>query len=299
MSPRLWRPTKPTVFAILMVAAALAALLPARWTSCADGLMQPISPITWLISGGARRAGAAAENLAARDPTRGDFQRLQDENERLTRQVGQQSILIAEMERMIADVTGLQDQLVDLQARIIFAAVLGADPSPDREVLLISKGARHGVEVGDWVAAGMPPTQHPAGATGRELLLQQWLAGIIVEVQPHVSRVQLTTDPEFGTQLAWAAQPLTDDTWKVAERQCGLVGVGAGHMRIDRATTDYVATGHTIVLIPLAHPQPVALVAGRIVGSEPLDTGVHYDLQVEPWGDARALTHVYVISVSD
>ncbi|MBU0618497.1 MAG: hypothetical protein KKI02_12335, partial [Planctomycetes bacterium] len=167
---------------------------------------------------------------------------------------------------------------------------------PQREVLTISKGARHGVQVGDWVAAGIPPAQRPPAATGRELLLQQWLVGVVAEVQPHLSRVQLTTDPQFGTQLAWAAQALTDKTWEVAERRCGLVGLGDGRMRIDRAAVDYLTAGYTIVLVPISHPQPIALAVGRIVASEPLETGVHYNFQVEPWADARELSHVYVIS---
>ena len=296
MRPSQWRLTKPGVFAILMVAAAVLALLPAGWTSCVDGLMQPVSPITWLFAGGARGARAGAQNLAAPQPTREQLQLLRGERERLARQVGQQAILIAEMERIIADLCGLRDQLSEQRARIIFASVVGADPSPQREVLTISKGARHGVQVGDWVAAGIPPAQRPPAATGRELLLQQWLVGVVDEVQPHVSRVQLTTDAQFGTQLAWAAQPLPDGTWAVAERQCGLVGLGEGRMRIDRAATDYLAAGYTIVLVPLSHPQPLALVAGRIVAAEPLETGVHYDLQVEPWAAARNLSHLYVIS---
>jgi cell shape-determining protein MreC len=287
------------MFAILMVAAAVLALLPARWTSCTDGLTQPVSPISWVVSGSARRARAAGESAVAPEPTRDELEQLRDENQRLARQVGQQAILIAEMERIIADLSGLQDQLSDLHARIIFAAVLAGDPSPDRDILTISKGARHGVKAGDWVAAGIPPDQRPTSATGRELLLQQWLVGTVHEVQPHLSRVQLTTDVQFGTQLAWAAQPRDDGTWKVAERECGLVGLGDGRMRIDRAATDYFTDNHTIVLVPLSHPQPIALAVGRIVASEPLATGVHFNLPVEPWGDARHLSHVYVISFSE
>jgi len=282
-----------------MVAAALLALLPARWTGCTDGLMQPVSPITWAFSRGTQRVGNAAENLTTPEPTREDYDRLRRENEYLTRQVGQQQVLITEMERVVADLSGLRDQLADARAKLVFAAVIGGDASPQRETLTISKGSRHGIQVGDWVAAGLPRDERDLAADGRELLLQQWLVGVVSEVQPHISRVQLTTDPHFGTQLVWAAKPLSDKTWEIAERECGLVGCGEGRMRIDRAALDYLAAEYTIVLVPLSHPRPIALAVGRIVASEPLETGVHYNLEVEPWANPRDLSHVYVIAFSE
>lgn len=299
MRPSQWRLTKPAAFAILMIATALLALLPVRWTGCTDGLMLPVSPITWVFSGGTRRARSAVDGLAAPPSTRDDFERLRRQNERLARQVGQQQILIADMEQVVADLSGLRDQLADPRVRIVFAAVMAGDASPARETLFISKGARHGVAVGDWVAAGVPAAERDPAATGRELLLQQWLVGVISEAHPYLSRVQLTTDPQFGTQLAGVAKPLTDGTWEVAERSCGLVGLGNGRMRIDRAAVDYRAAGYTIVLAPLSQPQPLALAVGRIIGSQRLETGVHYNFEVEPWADARELSHVYVISCSE
>ena len=296
MRPSQWRLTKPRVFAILMVAAALLALLPVRWTGCTGGLMQPVSPITWVFSGGTRRARGAADDLTTPAPTPADFERLRRENERLARQVGQQQILIVEMEQIVADLSGLRDRVADPRTRIVFAAVVAGDAAPQRETLSILKGTRHGVAVGDWVAAGVPPAERNPAATGRELLLQQWLIGVISEVQPYLSRVQLTTDPRFGTQLVRVAKPLRDATWEVAERDCGLVGLGGGRMRIDRAAVDYPAAGYTIVVAPLSHPRPLALAVGRIIASERLETGVHYNFEVEPWADARKLSHVYVIS---
>jgi cell shape-determining protein MreC len=296
MRPIHWRLTKPALFAILMAVAALLALLPAHWTGCTDGLMQPVSPITWVFSGVTRRGLGAADSLSTPAPTRAEYERLRQANQRLAQQVGQQHILIAEMEQVVAELSGLREEIIDPGVRILFAAVSGGDASPQRETLTISIGSRRGVAAGDWVAAGLPPAERDPAATGRDLLLQQWVIGVIDEVQPYLSRVQLATDPEFGTRLVRVAKPLSGTRWEVAELECGLVGLGQGRMRIDRAAVDYLGEGYTIVLVPLAHPQPLALALGRIVGSEPLETGLHYDFEVEPWSDARRLSHVYVIS---
>lgn len=294
-----WRPSKPTLFAILMVASALTALLPSEWTACTHGVAQPLSPVTWAISAGCRSIGHSARRLMQPDPSPAELARLRQENERLARQVGQQQVTIAELERLLADLSGLRDQLADLRAEIIIARVLSGDAAPPRETLLIGKGSRHGVEVGDWVAAGVPPEALAAAETGRDWVLRQWLIGRISDVQPFTSRVQLATDPQFGTERATTAKALPDGSWQSAGRHCGLVGVGDGRMMIRQAVEDYLASGFTIVLIPLAHPRPTALAVGRITGAAVLDTGLHYDLTVEPWSDPRRLSYVFVLSLSN
>lgn len=281
-----------------MAAAALLALLPGRWTRCADGLGQPVSPLTWILSSGTRHARETLKSVGQPTPTREGFEQLRRQNRRLAQQVGQQQLLIGEMERQVAELSGLRDQLADSRARIIFASVVGGDTSPQRETITISKGRRHGVEQGDWVAAGAPPAERDPAATGRDLLLRQWLIGRVDEVQPYLSRVQLTTDPHFGPQRVWTARALADGTWQLADQQCGLTGSGSGIMRIDRASKDYRAADYTIVLLPLAYPQPMAMAIGRVVGSQTLETGLHYELEVEPWDDPYTLSYVYVISLS-
>lgn len=281
-----------------MVGAAVLALLPARWTGCTGGVLQPLSPLTWAFSSATRQVRGAVHDLSSPAPTRAELERLRRENERLARQVGHQQVMLAEMEQVVAELSELRSQLSDGDAKIIFASVIGGDTSPWRETITISKGRRAGVEAGDWVAAGVVPAERNPATTGRDLLLQQWLIGRVSEVQPHLSRVQLTTDPHFGLEPVWAAKALADGSWQVADRQCGLVGLGGGRMRIEQASEDYSASDYTVVLVPLAHTQPMTLAIGRIVASEMLETGLHYDLEVEPWGDPRALSYVYVIATS-
>jgi cell shape-determining protein MreC len=298
MRPSLRRPSKPTVFAILMVGAALVALLPVPWTGCSGGVMQPLGWLAWAFSSSTRQARETAEDLTGPSPTREELEKLHRDNEELAWKLGHQQVEIAKLEQQVSDLSGLRDQLNGLPAKIIFASVVAGDAAPRRETLTISKGRRDGVRPGDWVAAGVRPAQRDPAATGRDLLLRQWLIGRVADVQPYLSRVQLATDAQFGTERAWAAKVLADGTWQVADSPCGLEGLGDGRMRVREASEDYLATGHTVVLVPLAHPRPTALAIGRIVASETLKTGLHYDLEVEPWGNPRTLWCVYVISLA-
>jgi cell shape-determining protein MreC len=285
-------------FAILMVAAAVLALLPASWTACSGGLTQPLGWLGWGLSSGTRHARQAASGTPELGPTLAEHSTLQSEYEELGRKLGHQQVEIAELERLVADLSGLRDQLGDVRAKLIFAVIVGGDSSPARETITISKGQRHGVQVGDWVAAGAPSAARAPGNTGRDLLLRQWLVGRVSEAQPHISRVQLASDPQFGVERAWPGKELDTGGWELADGQCGLEGLGAGQMGIRQASQDYLADGYTMVLVPLRHPRPMALVVGRIVASRALETGLHYELEVEPWGDAYELSHVYVISFS-
>ncbi len=283
------------LFAMLMVAAAVAAMLPAHWTRWINGILQPAYWLTMPVSRTTRAVESAGERISRDAPTRRQYDTLRTENARLRRQVHHQQITIAEMNRLLADATGIRDQLVDPDARIIIAPVLGYDASPQRESLTIGKGSRQGVRTGDWVAAGMPLAHQDSGESA---LLRQWLVGRVSEVQALVSRVQLTTDPAFGPVLAWAAHPTATGRWQLAERECALVGTGHAMMRIDRSPADFRKDGNAFVLIPLAHPRPMALVAGTITDAQMLETGLHYNLDVRPVGDARRLNYVYVISLS-
>lgn len=298
MSQPLPTPSKPLVFAVLMVISAVVAILPARWTATFDAILQPLAWILSPVSTETRSARASVDEWGEPPPTRAEVAELRERAARLDLQLSQQQIAISELEQMLAEVSGLRDQLLDLESKIIVAPVVGGDASPARETLEIARGARDGILVGDWVAAGAPPQVRGPAITGRDPLLQQWLVGRISQVNPYTSTVQLTTDPHFGPELVWASKPVSEGVWQVADRECALIGLGNRQMRIDRAAEDYSAENWNVVLAPLAHPRPLALVVGRIVGSETLDTGLHYDLAVEPWADARRLAYVYVVSIS-
>jgi len=93
------------------------------------------------------------------------------------------------------------------------------------------------------------------------------------------------------------ARVLADGTWEPAEQECLLEGHGRGSMLIAQAPRDYHRDGYPIVLVAPSASLPGWLTIGWVESSRARPQApLHYDLVVKPWGQARRLSHVYVIS---
>jgi hypothetical protein len=139
-----------------------------------------------------------------------------------------------------------------------------------------------------------------ADQSGRQLLMRQWLIGRVSEVQPYTARVRLVSDPKFGASQAGEpvclARRLADGRWQPTPAKYVLSGRGSGRGVISRADADYWSLGYELVLATPGPDLPVTLSIGRIVGSRRLEeSALHFDLDVQPLGDVRALSWVYVI----
>lgn len=285
--------TKQGLFTILMFGAAVAALMPAAVSGWIRRFFQPLAwfeaPMTGVSQGLGGESGAP---LTAQEAVR-----LRIENEELQRLLGQQSLRVEELENRLADITGLRNQLADGTAKIIIAAVMAYDGDPGRETLKIAKGSVAGVKKGQWVAAGADATRREPGASGRELLMRQWLVGRVAAAEPYVSRVQLSTDPQFREPVM-VARALPDGSWKMGDERCFLRGKGSARMEISQARRDYVAAGETLVICPTSGDLPLPLSIGRMIKARPLDSSpLHFDIEVQPWGEWGSLSCVYVIAI--
>ncbi len=292
MSSRPLRLTKPRVFALLMSLSALAIVLPPRCTAWMDSALQPLG---WLQWGAGRLARAGASLAPGEDAATAELARLAAENAALRQQGMMQRHLLEELERRLEEVTGVRDQLRDGSAQIHVAVVLGSDASPRRQTLRVGRGSADGVSTGDWVAAGVAPGAADVAATGRELLSQRWLIGVVESVGPFSSRVQLLTDPGFGPLRVRAAR-MDGQTLEVSRRECLLYGAGNRSVIRD-APENFVSNGFTNVLVELTSPVAIVLPAGRMVRADTLpESALHFDIWVEPWGAATALEYVYILS---
>jgi cell shape-determining protein MreC len=297
MRTRSRAPRKSFVFAMLMVAAALALLLPDGCTAWLDGARQPLAFLQWLVAGGARSSSRLLSAAARDGVSRAEFERLAAENAALRQQLALQRLSAEELERRLVELSGLAEPLQDLAVRIHVATLVGGDSSPSRHAVVITRGEADGVRLGDWVAAGAPRDESDPAASGRELLARQWLLGKVRVAHAFTSEVLLITDPAFGPERVYPAR-LSEGGGVFGERECLLYGAGS-HAEIRAAAENYLRLGFTDVVVRLPTNRPLSLPIGRIVGAEPLrESALHFDLRVEPCGDVRRVTRVYVISLA-
>ena len=292
-------PPKQVAFAVLMAAAAVMSLLPASWTSWKRGISQVLGPAQWALSSSSRDF-AESSHISGQAVSAEEAERLRAENAELRRALAGEASWREDVERRLEEVTRLRNQLGDADTRILIAPVWGYDSSPRRETLLIGRGGADGVKRGQWVAAGVAASERDPNESGRQSLMRQWLVGRVSEAQTRSSRVVLASDAKFGEPQAGEpvclARVLDDGRWQPTAAKYVLSGGGRGRMVIGRADADYFRQGYEVVLVPVSTELPVMLSIGRIVGSEQLEeSALHFDLQVEPWGDARLLRYVYVI----
>lgn len=299
MSSRAARLTRPGVFALLMLAAAITSLLPPRWTSWTGNLLQPLAWVQWLASGTTRTsAEQLAKPLSGQTVPIESYQQLQQQLAEATRQLEHQLATLDALAQRVDELTGLRDQLRDAAMHIILGRVIGGDTAPGRETLVITPGSLGGLAVGQWVVAGRR-VDRTETATGRELVARQWLIGRIADVQTHIARVRLTTDPAFGPIKVWLAKPFAGGPLERFNQPCVLEGAGAGRMIIRQSVLDAVTAEYTHVLMRIPGPVPVFLTTGQVVAARPRsDSPLHFDLDIRPPGDARRLEVVYVLQVA-
>lgn len=295
MPIRIPRLSKPAWFALLMSLSALSLLLPPRCTAWAGGVLQPLGWLQWSAGAATRRAAYTLRESLAEPVPRSQLEAAETENRTLRQQLNIQREIIRRLEAQLAEVSGIAGQLRDPGVRIHIATVIGHDASPARQSLLIARGAADGIHPGDWVIAGQSDEARDPHATGAELLMRQWLVGMIETAHRYTSRVRLVSDPAFGPLRVWAAR------WgelglELAAREALLYGTGRGAC-IRASPENIVETGFTIVVARPPTRMPIFLPLGQARRARPLrESALHYDVDVVPWGQAANLTHVYVLS---
>ena len=224
-----------------------------------------------------------------------EAQALQTENDELRRLAAQQSDLLVRREELLAQLSGLRQQFPDGAARIVLGRIESFDSDPNRETVKISPGRLRGIEVGDWVASGIAPGTSTGGRDGRELLFRQALIGIVIDVEPYVSRVQLVSDPRFETK-AVVAQSAAEGSLRVVGEEMVLRGIGKRRMRIESSIANHLESGATTVLAPASERLPTRMILGVITGAEQRsDSALHFDLRVLPAVDLDRVVGVFVI----
>lgn len=242
-------------------------------------LLSPLAPAGRLeaFAGGVFAPAAAAVRGAVRPVAdvllhAGQIEELANENAGLRRT----------LERTEADLAALREERTRVQQsaalvaavgnradQFVTAAVLARDPAPGRHLVLIDRGARHGVRTGQPVLG--------AGAT---------LAGIVSEVDAEHARVRLITDREsaVSTMIQSSRTP------------AAMAGTGEG-LRLDFVPHGaLVAPGDVVLTSALGGLLPPGLLAGKVTSVTAAPQALHETVTVEPLSDLARLEELLVMT---
>lgn len=252
--------------AVLVVGILLLALSPFRF---AGGLQARVASVVGPAGSALRDATRPAADVLLRA---GQIRELSAENASLRQQVSQ----------LEADVATLREQQISTQQAaallkavgpnakdFITASVVLRDPAPGHQTALLDRGSADGVKVGQPVLS--------AGAT---------LAGVIVDVGPHRSRVRLLIDRDSSV----AALVQSSRTPGAAS------GTGDG-IRLDFVQEGAPVTpGDLVLTSALGGKLPAGLLIGRVhtVTAHPSD--LFEQVTVEPLADFLRLERVLVMT---
>jgi cell shape-determining protein MreC len=309
MNPRRKMPSKPAVFALLMLLALILALLPAGWTNWIRSPFQVLVFLQRPVTTAGQGVDEELDTVLGGQLSRKQAQQLVKKHDRMRLKVAQLEAWLQVLEQRFDAVCGVREQLWSDAADIVIAPVYGYDSSPRRDTLLIGRGSEARLRPGQWVVAGIPPEEIDRSERGAELMLAQWLVGRVSEVFPRVSRVRLASDPRFGAphsgEKVMVAKELAKGYWdegravfeETTEAVYLLTGLGRGRMLIGQADADLYGAGYRFVLVPSSPDLPATLSIGKVVGSKRLEqAALHFDVMVAPWQDPAELAYVFVIA---
>ena len=163
-------------------------------------------------------------------------------------------------------------KLFDLQQKMtrpmIAAQVIGKDPSPWFQSVLLDKGIADGVEKGG-------PVINPEG-----------IVGIVVEATAHYAKVMLITDPNS------AVDAVIQDS-----RARGIIKGGtSGYCALDYVLRKHdVAVGDAVVSSGMDGVFPKGLPIGQVATIVKLEAGIFQEVTVTPYVDFERLEEVLVV----
>jgi rod shape-determining protein MreC len=194
-----------------------------------------------------------------------------DENKTLSAELLQARALNHQLEEAALSNERLR-RLFDLQQTmpepLIAAQVVGKDPSPWFQSILLDKGEREGVEKG-W------PVINPAG-----------VVGIVVEVTTHYCKVMLITDPNSAV-----------DALIQESRARGIIKGGAsGSCLLNYVLRKYaVSVGDVVVSSGMDGVFPKGLPVGEVAAAVKQQAGIFQDVTVTPYVDFERLEEVLIV----
>ena len=261
-------PVRPvqTIILILFVIGLIALALGGYLTPLSRLVLNPVvSAQTWLSV----RFQALQNAIAAPQ----DLARLRQRNSEMEAEVSRMQTEIIVLKQQISE-TRVLSALVDFarvqpENRYLAATVIGRDPSPFFEYVIINRGSDDGLR------RGMP------------VVTQQGLVGRVAAVTADAARVQLITDPASNINVK--LEP--------SRAQAVIRGAVSGEISLDMIPQSApVEIGDLILTSGLGGNYPTNILIGQVTGVRRRETDLFQSASVQPVVDFNQLEIVLIIT---
>jgi len=261
-------PVRPvqTIILILFVIGLIALALGGYLTPLSRLVLNPVvSAQTWLSV----RFQALQNAIAAPQ----DLARLRQRNSEMEAEVSRMQTEIIVLKQQISE-TRVLSALVDFarvqpENRYLAATVIGRDPSPFFEYVIINRGSDDGLR------RGMP------------VVTQQGLVGRVAAVTADAARVQLITDP--ASTINVKLEP--------SRAQAVIRGAVSGEISLDMIPQSApVEIGDLILTSGLGGNYPTNILIGQVTGVRRRETDLFQSASVQPVVDFNQLEIVLIIT---
>lgn len=202
-----------------------------------------------------------------------DIVTLRARNAELEAQVSQLQAQVIDLQQRVTE-TQLLSALVDFsranpESSYKAASVIGRDPSPFLQYVIINRGSNDGIQ------RGMP------------VVTNEGLVGRVEAVIADAARVQLITDPASSVNVRL----------KNAETDAMLIGSVTGDLSLDLISQDAtVQPGDLILTSGLGGGFPADLIIGQVVNIRKLPAELFQQATIQPAVDFSRLQIVLVIT---
>ena len=259
------RPVQTIIFALLVIGL-IALALGGYLTPLSRLVLNPVvSAQTWLSV----RFQALQNTIAAPQ----DLARLRQRNSEMEAEVSRMQTEIIVLKQQISE-TRVLSALVDFarvqpENRYLAATVIGRDPSPFLEYVIINRGSDDGLR------RGMP------------VVTQQGLVGRIAAVTADAARVQLITDP--ASTINVKLEP--------SGAQAVIRGEVSGEISLAMIPQSaQVEIGDLILTSGLGGNYPTNILIGQVTGVRRRETDLFQSASVQPVVDFNQLEIVLIIT---
>lgn len=198
-----------------------------------------------------------------------------EENERL-REMAQQTLALQHQNEELVQANERLAKMLTLKRKLerpaVAAQVVGKDPSPWFQTVLVDKGRQDGVDIGH-------PVLNPAG-----------VVGLVVEAGGRSSKVMLITDPNSAV----------DAVLQKSRARAIIKGGTSGYCVLQYVLRkNTVEIGDSVISSGMDGVFPKGLPIGQVLEIDNKESGIFQEVSVMPFVDFERLEEVLIIPPTD